>query len=263
MNLDMCHACGMRNYRKVCSKFSEADGFNGWVIAKVEINNLSDDAFDTTCVEKCVVAKKRKRFALLETSWEIESANSVKAVKSDRTSCKMRMYLVKPSESDKKDPDKSYKKISDDSGKKIQDAPCKKDLDKIKNATKIYDESHGRQNDDGQYISFTKLYSKSYTAQLISEFTKDAGDDNSIHKGENPLVPGLLMLEDLLKKISKDKGHFSITFEKPVTAGQTISVCEYYKDGKRIIEAFRECSVGREHNECEQETVWNGVYDYE
>ena len=253
----------MNDYRKICSKFSEPDGFNGWVIAKVEIDNLSDNTFDTTCVEECTTAKKRKRFAVLETSWEIETANSVKEERSNKILCKMRMYLVKPSESDKKNPDKSDKKISDDSGEKVQDATCKKDLNKIKNDTKIYDECHGKQNDDGQNISFTKLYSQFYTAQEISEFTKDAGDDNSIHKGENPVVPGLLMLEDLLKKISKDKGHFSITFEKPVTAGQTISVSEHYKDGKRIIEAFKECPVGSEHNECVYESVWNGVYDYE
>lgn len=253
----------MKDYRKICSKFSEPDGFNGWVIAKVELDNLSDDTFHATCVEKCTVAKKRKRFTVLETSWGIETANLVKEEKSDKISCTMKMYLVKPPESDKKNPNKSDNKISDDSGKKFQDASCKKYLDKIKNDTKKYNDSHSRQNDDRQNVSFSKLYSKSYTAQEISEFTKDADDDNSIHKGENPVVPGLLMIEDLFKIISKDKGHFRITFEKPVTAGQTISVYEYYKGGKRIIEAFRECPVGCEHNECVHESVWNGVYDYE
>ena len=253
----------MNDYRKICGKFSDADGFNGWVIAKVDIDNLSDNTFDITCVKECTTAKKRKRFAVLETSWGIETANSVKTEKSNKISCTIKMYLVKPSESDKKNPNKSDNKISDDSGKKFQDASCKKYLDNINNDTKKYNDSHSKQNDDRQNVSFSKLYSKSYTAQEISEFTKDVHDDNSIHKGENPVVPGLLMLEDLLKNISKYKGHFSITFENPVMAGQTISVCEYYKDGKRIIEAFRECSVGRGHNECEQESVWNGVYDYE
>ena len=74
----------MNDYRKICSKFSEPDGFNGWVIAKVEIDNLSDNTFDTTCVEECTTAKKRKRFAVLETSWEIETANSVKEERSNK-----------------------------------------------------------------------------------------------------------------------------------------------------------------------------------
>lgn len=245
----------MKDYRKICSKFSEPDGFNGWVIAKVELDNLSDDTFNATCVEKCTVAKKRKRFTVLETSWGIETANLVKEEKSDKISCTMKMYLVKPSGSNDL--------FLDNSDKKITDTPGKKDSSKIKNETKKFDDIHGRQNDDRQNVSFSKLYSKSYTAQEISEFTKDADDDNSIHKGENPVVPGLLMIEDLFKIISKDKGHFRITFEKPVTAGQTISVYEYYKGGKRIIEAFRECPVGCEHNECVHESVWNGVYDYE
>ena len=79
----------MTKYREICSKFSCIDGFEGWVIAKVELichgekNNDRKSLEGKSIYGKCMneksaeIVKKKKRFAVLEADG-------------------MRMYLIKP-----------------------------------------------------------------------------------------------------------------------------------------------------------------------
>ena len=65
----------------------------------------------------------------------------------------------------------------------------------------------------------------SWSAADIQNFTQAVGDTNSIHQGEQAIVPGLLMLETMLLECEKQEmlwKKIKMRFYKPVFASQTI-----------------------------------------
>lgn len=74
------------------------------------------------------------------------------------------------------------------------------------------------------------LFSLNYSKPCIKKFTEYIGDDNYIHQTERPVVPGLLVFEDVLEKefcISKGYAYsenFTIVFKKPVLADEVINL---------------------------------------
>ncbi len=66
---------------------------------------------------------------------------------------------------------------------------------------------------------------QSWSADDIQNFTKAVGDTNSIHQGEQAIVPGLLMLETMLLECEKQEMRWKkikMRFYKPVFASQPV-----------------------------------------
>ena len=85
------------------------------------------------------------------------------------------------------------------------------------------------------------LYSSAYSKLCIKEFTECTGDSNYIHQMETPVVPGMLMFEDVLENVfCVNNGYcvleyFTIVFRKPVFADEIINL---YKTGDNRIFAM-------------------------
>lgn len=66
---------------------------------------------------------------------------------------------------------------------------------------------------------------QSWSAADIQNFTEAVGDTNSIHRGEQAIVPGLLMLETMLLECEKQEmvwKKIKMRFYKPVFASQPV-----------------------------------------
>ncbi len=87
--------------------------------------------------------------------------------------------------------------------------------------------THLKENQQSQNLSEEKSYI--FSRQEILEFVNEAGDYNQIHRTENPVVPGFLLLE----KLWNDKiTNFEIVFRSPVYAGEEIHI-KSSKDGEK------------------------------
>ena len=72
-----------------------------------------------------------------------------------------------------------------------------------------------------------------WSAADIQNFTKAVGDTNSIHQGEQAIVPGLLMLETMLLECEKQEmvwKKIKMRFYKPVAASQTVWIVRQEKE---------------------------------
>ena len=68
---------------------------------------------------------------------------------------------------------------------------------------------------------------QSWSADDIQNFTKAVGDTNSIHQGEQAIVPGLLMMETMLLECEKQEmlwKKIKMRFYKPVAAAQPVRI---------------------------------------
>ena len=85
------------------------------------------------------------------------------------------------------------------------------------------------------------LYSSAYSKLCIKEFAECTGDSNYIHQLETPVVPGMLMFEDVLENGFCVNNRYSglecfrIIFRKPVFADEIINL---YKTGDNRIFAM-------------------------
>ncbi len=64
-----------------------------------------------------------------------------------------------------------------------------------------------------------------WSADDIQNFTEAVGDTNSIHQGEQAIVPGLLMMETMLLECEKQEmvwKKIKMRFYKPVFASQPV-----------------------------------------
>ena len=70
-----------------------------------------------------------------------------------------------------------------------------------------------------------------FTAQEIAEYVAFTGDENIIHKGEHPIVPGLCMAAWLQKALRLQTLDWKISFLAPVYAGDELRV---YREGEKL-----------------------------
>lgn len=186
-------------FRELVSNFSQIDGFDGWLIAKVEFDILEIDKFSIGNMDLHIV-KSRKNYVVINICryCSFDACNF---------SCNMTIYLVKP-----------Y------------------DINKIKlnKQMEIY----------RVCISENLFFKSVYTEKDIENFVKDIGDKNYIHKIDNPVVPGFLMLEDMMFKILgeiKETGksldskglHIEIIFYNPLYSNETVKVYSEILDAKK------------------------------
>ena len=71
----------------------------------------------------------------------------------------------------------------------------------------------------------------SFTAEEIAQYVAYTGDENIIHKGEHPVVPGLCMAAWLQKDLQLTELDWRISFLSPVYAGDELRV---YAEGKAL-----------------------------
>lgn len=62
----------------------------------------------------------------------------------------------------------------------------------------------------------TSVDSKSFSKQELSKYLTYSGDKNAIHFGENPILPGILILDYILNYFSPIPSSFSIKFTNPI-----------------------------------------------
>lgn len=78
---------------------------------------------------------------------------------------------------------------------------------------------------EGAQIQAEGAEHHSWSAADIQNFTQAVGDTNSIHQGEQAVVPGLLMLETMLLECEKQEmvwKKIKMRFYKPVFASQPV-----------------------------------------
>ena len=70
-----------------------------------------------------------------------------------------------------------------------------------------------------------------FTAQEIADYVAYTGDENIIHKGEHPIVPGLCMAAWLERELQLTELDWKLSFLSPVYAGDELRV---YDDGEKL-----------------------------
>ena len=78
---------------------------------------------------------------------------------------------------------------------------------------------------DVQGIQKDGIVHLTFAAEDVAAFTRDVGDTNPLHEGARPLVPGLLIVEQLLEDpILLNCQRLRMKFITPVFAGQEVEV---------------------------------------
>ena len=75
------------------------------------------------------------------------------------------------------------------------------------------------------------------SSKEVEDFCRITEDDNYIHRGERPVVPGLLIIDKVLSE-KNAISNFSINFYKPVYAGQEIFIKKKKNEILGICEGF-------------------------
>ncbi len=66
-----------------------------------------------------------------------------------------------------------------------------------------------------------------FSPEEIGAFVQAVGDVNTIHQGDRPVVPGLLILEQVLKTTGyADVSSLTLKFIRPAFSGETLSISE-------------------------------------
>ena len=175
--------CGrIRNYFAALSK---PEGFENWVIAKVEIKAaVTADELDSDVSSNEInvqIKKKKKNYALIIVEDNIVS---------------FEVYLIRI-------------------------------MNKSNDGFNMSSSGSGKRNkaDFWQYLSDENMFldnTISFNKDEIMEFVCDVGDSNPIHRTENAVVPGLLMVERLLELYSVLS--CEIKYILPVFEGEKIEI---------------------------------------
>lgn len=76
---------------------------------------------------------------------------------------------------------------------------------------------------------------KKFTLLALNQFLQISGDQNKIHFGENPVVPGLLILENLAELFDLELMNFTIKFYNPLHLQNELTV---YKTAEKELIGF-------------------------
>lgn len=68
-----------------------------------------------------------------------------------------------------------------------------------------------------------KSFSFVFSAQQVHEFCTAVQDTNILHQGDKPLVPGLLLLQNVVKQLPKAR-RIRMRFSVPVFANETVTI---------------------------------------
>lgn len=74
-------------------------------------------------------------------------------------------------------------------------------------------------------VSAEKIFWLTFTAEEVKNFVEEVGDKNKIHQTENPVVPGLLILEKILSvEPFREEKFLQLRFKNFVVAGEKLNL---------------------------------------
>lgn len=221
----------MYSGKKIFWEFSNVSGFEGWLIARLDIVRLFgqeglgvEQEAETTAdlgtseeenIEKngegmkrdgkAWVRKRKKNFAVLEASDGVLN---------------IRMYLMKPA-------DLYVWKASERENGERKNSP-------------------GGEQEFGRIVTaeeWSHLETVYFTEAMIREFVRDVGDTNPIHQTEQPVVPGGLLLEHLLgrgflEELLSGTGGCRMIFREPLYGMEGMKIYQNRENGELC--GFRE-----------------------
>ena len=98
----------------------------------------------------------------------------------------------------------------------------------------------GRIAAEGEQLMEKPSYEHVFSAAEVAEYTALSGDENTIHRLQRPVVPGMLLLSWLQKAAHTAELNWKVRFLQPVYAGETVRcfVCEQtvtaYVNGTKV-----------------------------
>lgn len=177
------------DYYRLAGRLTDADGYDGWMIGKcIWKCDISKTISETTDDITLTVVNRNNKYAVLKSS-----------LYKDGYKLSLELHVVKP--------------CSDcDSEKGNTRDKC------LKNET-------SESLSDKEYIEYTE---HAFTNAEILEFVDRVHDKNSIHRNNNAVVPGLLLLKWVSgQEVGEPESSFNVKvrFKKPVYSGEIVRLC--------------------------------------
>ncbi len=177
------------DYYRLAGQLTDADGYDGWMIGKcIWKCDISKPISETTDDITLTEANRDNRYAVLKSS-----------LYKDGYKLSLELHVVKP--------------YSD----------CYSENGNI-NDKRLKNETNGSLSDK-EYIEYTE---HAFTNAEILEFVDKVHDKNSIHRDNNAVVPGLLLLKWVSSQdVGEPESSFNVKvrFKKPVYAGEAVRLC--------------------------------------
>ena len=83
----------------------------------------------------------------------------------------------------------------------------------------------------------------SFTVQEVADYVAYTGDENIIHQGEHPIVPGLCMAAWLQQALQLQELDWRISYLRPVYAGDELKVYSREQELASYVQGFKAFSI--------------------
>lgn len=83
----------------------------------------------------------------------------------------------------------------------------------------------------------------SFTVQEVADYVAYTGDENIIHQGEHPIVPGLCMAAWLQQALQLQELDWRISYLRPVYAGDELKVYSSEQELAAYVQGFKAFSI--------------------
>ena len=83
----------------------------------------------------------------------------------------------------------------------------------------------------------------SFTVQEVADYVAYTGDENIIHQGEHPIVPGLCMAAWLQQALQLQELDWRISYLRPVHAGDELKVYSSEQELAAYVQGFKAFSI--------------------
>ena len=83
----------------------------------------------------------------------------------------------------------------------------------------------------------------SFTVQEVADYVAYTGDENIIHQGEHPIVPGLCMADWLQQALQLQELDWRISYLRPVYVGDELKVYSREQELAAYVQGFKAFSI--------------------
>ena len=83
----------------------------------------------------------------------------------------------------------------------------------------------------------------SFTVLEVADYVAYTGDENIIHQGEHPIVPGLCMAAWLQQALQLQELDWRISYLRPVYAGDELKVYSSEQELAAYVQGFKAFSI--------------------
>ena len=83
----------------------------------------------------------------------------------------------------------------------------------------------------------------SFTVQEVADYVAYTGDENIIHQGEHPIVPGLCMAAWLQQALQLQELDWRISYLRPIYAGDELKVYRSEQELAAYVQGFKVFSI--------------------